>query len=331
MTGNKIPKTRTQIELNTASFNYFIALKLNTHETNIEMIEKAISQIRGTMDDDYYGMRLKELVPDITEVMVNDAMYNNSTEQYEPKTGAQKREAEAAKHFKLDEAMLLVKNICLNNGMMRKSMLKKIYEGANKEAKCFQFSDLEKEFIAWNSESMVKYVDDTAGIRIPLKEFDVITKLLQALLNISNLYEFLEISQKASSQEISQAKKDKYVEYISKGDRNQRSLGKNLCGYVEMVLSDDEKKKQYDYYIKIQEKVWKQFALRKQYGLESLPLNEYNIFATIIKNTLNLDNDAVDEMLCAGLKAYGLVLVGANNKSDELITCPHCVKTFHKN
>ena len=492
MSENKKPVTRSQIELNSASFNYFIALKLSTSETNVKAIEKAITEIQGTADDDMYHVRLKMLTPDMTEVMVNDATYNNLLGQYEPGKGSRKREAEAAKRFKLDEVMLLVKNICLNNGMLHKSALQKICMEANKEAKYFQFPDLENEFIAWNSEITVqdvdetnfrlclkeydnltmslrllrkqnlyefldisttatleeisnaeqnkfreymsnpnnsvkmmgkdfcgyarkylldielktqydnyikisekvwhklafkkqngdnaitrnefinfanlikealsidvdtgeqilraglkeyglgisiggdfepkiKYIDDITGIKIPLLEFDRITKALQCTLRENNLYEFLEISPKASPQEITQAKTNKYNEYMSKGDRSLKSFGKDMCAYVEQVLSDSEKRQQYNYYIKIQDKVWKQFALRKQYGLEYLPLNEYNTFAAIIRNSLNFDNDTVDKMLGTGLKAYGLVVASANNKTNEQITCPHCGKTFLKN
>lgn len=327
---------RSQIELSSASFNYFIALKLSASETNVKTIEKAISEIQGTSDDDVYGERLKKLVPDIIEVMVNDATYNNSSEQYEPKTGARKREAEAAKRFKLEEVMLLVKNICQNNGMLHKSALQKICIETNKDAKYFQFSDLEKEFIAWNSGSAVKYIDDMTGIKIPLNEFDSATKLLQqSPLKKNNLYEFLEISTKASPPEITQAKKDKYDEYMSKGDRSQRSLGKNLCAYVETILLIDEKREQYDYYIKIREKVWKQFALRKQYGAESITLNEFYNFANIIKDTLKLDIESIEKMLGAGLKTYGLVVAGGDRQSlglKELEICPYseCGKIFEK-
>ncbi len=310
---------RTQTELNSANFNYFIALKLDVDETNINKITNAIAEIRSSTDDDAYDERLKALVPDMTEVMVCDATYDPEKEAYTPNTGARKREAEAAKRFKLGEMMELVKNICINNGMMYKSALQQLSNNANMAAKYYSFRELEKEFLAWNTGNAIKYIDDVSGVKISFKDFDSSTELLrQGSLKKDNLYEFLEVSANASPQEIEQAKGNKYKEYTSKGDRSSKTQGKNLCGYVETILLVPEQRKQYDYYIKLREKVWKQFALREKYGATLITPDELYSFANIIKDTLKLDVDTIEIMLGAGLKAYGLVVAGGDKEIPEL-------------
>ena len=327
---------RTQTELSSANFNYFIVLKLGADTTNTKTIENAIAEIRSSTDDDAYGERLKALFTDMTEVMVNDATYDPERRIYVPNTGARKREAEAAKRFKLSETMELVKNICRSNGMMYKSALQQLSNNVNREAKYYSFLELEKEFLAWNTGNTVKYIDDVSGVKISFKDFDSSTELLrQGSLKKDNLYEFLEVSANATPQEIEQAKGNKHKEYMSKGDRSSKTQGKNLCGYVETILLVPEQRKQYDYYIKLREKVWEQFALRKKYGAESITLNEFYSFANIIKDTLKLDVDTIEIMLGAGLKAYGLVVAGGDKESlglKELEICPYadCGKIFEK-
>ena len=311
---------RTQTELSSANFNYFIVLKLGADTTNIKTIENAITEgIRSSTDDGAYGERLKALIPDMTEVMVCDATYDPEKEAYTPNTGARKREAEAAKRFKLGEMMELVKNICRSNGMMYKSALQQLSNNANMAAKYYSFQELEKEFLAWNTGNTVKYIDDVSGVKIPFAAFDSSTELLrQGSLKKDNLYEFLEVSANATPQEIEQAKRNKYDEYMSKAGKASLSQGRKLCGYVEEILLVPEQRKQYDYYIKLREKVWRQFALRKKYGATLITPDELYSFANIIKDTLKLDVDTIEIMLGAGLKAYGLVVAGGDKEIPEL-------------
>ncbi len=326
-------EVRTQQELSSASFNYFIALKLGAKETNTKVIEKAIAEIKSLTDDDAYGERLKKLTADMTEVLINDAVFDPSRNGYVPNSGARKRESDAAVKFKLAEMMELVKNICLNNGMIFKSELQALRNNANKEANYYSFPELEKEFLAFNASGAVKYVDDITGIKIPFKDFDRISESLTSSLKMTTLYEFLGVSPTASEQEISSAKQKAYNDYMAKGDRSFRTLGKTLCGDVETILLVKDARKQYDYYVKLRDKVWKQFALRRQFGAKSISLNEFYSFAQIVMDTLKLGLDEVQTMLGAGLKTYGLTVAGGDKEgtgAKELEICPYpdCGKIY---
>lgn len=313
-------ETRTQAELESPNYNYFIALKLGAKETNQKVIEKAIADIRGSADDDAYRERLKKLVNDMTDVMVTN-------------TEARKQEAARAIEFKLGEMMELVKNICINNGRIFKSELQALALNANKGAQYYTFPDLEKRFLTFINGSNIKYIDDVTGVRIPFNDFDRISDSLQSSLRMTSLYEFLGLPMNASTPDIEKAKSAKYNEYMSLGDRAKKGLGKTLCGDVETILLSAEPRKQYDYYVKIKDSVWKQFALRKQYGAKSISLKEYYGFAQVMKDTLKLDIDAVEVMLGAGLKAYGLTVAGGEKdgtgvKDLEICPYPDCGKIY---
>lgn len=311
--------TRTPQELASANFNYFIALKLGVKETNPKVIEKAIADIKAITDENAYGERLKALTSDMERVMGNEA--------------ERKKEAEAAVRFKLAEMMDLVKNIALSNGIIFKSELQALRNNANKEAQYYTFPELEAEFLAFNANGAIKYIDDVTGVKIPFKDFDRITDSLQSSLRMTTLYEFLGVSPTADDQTIAAAKSKAYSEYMAKGDRSLRSLGKGLCGDVDAFLRSKEGRKNYDEYILLREKVWKQFALRKQYGAKSISLNEFFDFAQIIMDETKKSIDEVEVLLGAGLKAYALTVAGGDKQGTgmkELELCPYddCGKIY---
>ncbi len=312
-------ETRTQQERSSPNFNYFIALKLSAKETNVKVIDKAIADIKAITDDNAYGERLKALTADMETVMHDGNL--------------RKQEADAAVRFKLNEMMDLVKNIALNNGMIFKSELQTLRNNANKEAQYYTFPELEKEVLAFIGNGSVKYIDDIAGVKIPFKDFDRISDSLQSSLRMSTLYEFLGVSPNASEADINAAKQKAYNEYMAKGDRSARTLGKTLCGDVETILLVKEARGHYNDYIKLRDKIWKQFALRKQYGAKSISLNEFYNFAQIIMDTLGRSIDSVEVMLGAGLKAYALTVAGGDKegtgvKDLEICPYPDCGKIY---
>lgn len=318
---------RTSEELQSPKFNYYIALELSANEKNPAVIQKAIAdKIVGQSDDNAYGERLKALVNNITEIMVNDP-------------AARKLEAEAATKFKLDEAVELVKSIAVTNGIMYKSALRTICNNANKPAAYFNFADLEKAFLACVPSGTVKYIDDSAGGGMPLKEFDVCSDMLQSSLRMSSLYEFLGISPTASVSEITAKKDAKYSEYMNKGARDQKTLGKDLCSYVETFLTlKPETRKYYDYYVKTKSEVWRPLYMRSSFGAKSVTINEYYGFAQILMDTLKLNVDDVEVLLGNALKTYGLVISGGENtqaakgglglRDLEICPYPDCGKIY---
>lgn len=316
---------RTAEELSKPEYNYFIALNLSVTETNNAVITKAINKLLGNSGGDILTRRLLVLRDDINETLINNPQLR-------------KQEAERAKEFKLDEIMLIVKSTCLSNGMIYKSELTDLCNAANKNAKFFEFADLEKKFLDFNKGGAVKYRDNTTNV-IPFNQFDKVSTLLEAPPAKESLYEFLNVPGTASLAELEAALKQTYDEAQKKSDLKVKQAASNLCSEAREILIKDPKiRKQYDYYIKVKAKVWNQFRLRKKYGGNEMSISMYYDFAQILMKDLNLPIDEVEEMLGAGLKFYNIVIsggqIGTEAKSElgikslELCPYPDCGKVY---
>ena len=321
---------RTAEELQKPEYNYFIALKLNGKEKNTTVIEKAISKTCGNTSGDIISRRLIELRQDITEIMVNDAVYDPSTGTYKPNSGGRQKEAEAAKQLKLSELMKLIQNMCMSNGRIFKSTLVELCTTANKTAEYFTIDELIKQCDSLIRQG-VKFIDNTTAL-IPFGDLEKASKLLETPPAKANLYEFLGIPEQSSSAEIAAARQKVYNESQTKTDLKLKQSVSNLCALVDtLLIKNDSVRRQYDYYMRVKDTVWDQFKMRKTYGAKGISIDEYYTFAETLQRTLGLKIDDVEEMLGAGLKYYGLVVAGEDGDGSakdklgipDLEICPY--------
>lgn len=313
---------RTPEELKNPEYNYFIALKLDVTETNGSNIDKAINRTLGNTGGSIVLRRLLNLREDI-ETTLQDA-------------SLRKEEAKAASRFKLDEIMPVVIGTAVSNGIMYKSDLEDLCNTANRSCKFFEFTELEKRFLDATKNGSVKYIDNTTKL-IPFAKFDKVAALLDGPNPKNSLYDYLEVPQTANAQEIEAAMKQKFAEAQKKSDLKIKQAVSNIGGEVKNILQKDpETRKQYDYYIKVKDKVWNMFKLRKTYGAKDMSLDMYFDFAKVLMDELKLDIDTVEKMLGEGLKYYGLIVSGGSEDAKDklglkdLEVCPYpdCGKIY---
>ena len=300
---------RTADELKDSSFNYFIAFKINIKETDKAKIESQIKRILNTVIGSIQSRRLLELKNDIMEIMCNDSVYNPESGEYQPNAGGRAKEAEAAKAFKLKEALDLVQILCATRKTLLKSEIRKIYDAANSPIAYFTEADFENTVIKPLFGAGFKFVEylDTP---IPFDKYQKTEQLLKPL-DKKDLYDFLGCNITASEAEL-RMKKDAQYKSASSGDLKKKQAISGLCGYVqELLLSSSESRRNYDNYLALNDNVWSEFEKRKRFGIKELTIGEYRIYAQKIINTLHIGVDEAEKMLAVACKFFQFTLVGA--------------------
>lgn len=315
-------KRRTSEELRQSRYNYFIALRVGVAASK-KQIEDAISSLQGdTNKDSSYDTRLRELVPDMQDTLIND----NTKKQ---------EEKDSAIRFKLNDGLELLKDVASKNGIIYTSYIKDVTNSLNpSNEKYFELADLKNAFIAWDSSKTIKYIDDIADCKIKFIKIDEFTAKMQDTFKKNNFYEYLGVSQNATDIETA-------IEAAFKRDGGNTArtkegrVAKELQPFLLGILSKQPDRKYYDYYILTREKVWKPLALRNKCGIKEISLNEFLEFANILKSILKIDISEVEVMLCAGLREYRLMISGGDRESlglKPLEICPYddCGKIFEK-
>lgn len=317
-------------ELQNPDYNYFIAFKVDATEKNAKKIEQNINSITGgaaSTSGSIYIRRLIELKKDAIEVLCNDATYNASTDSYTPNSGARQREADAAKKMKLDDAVKVVELICLHTKKLFKSDVIKITGEANKAAKYFTADELWQK-VAYLQQQGVKLYDNASRM-IPFADYRKVDALLEAL-QMTSLYDFLEISFNASIDDIKRAKTEIYTKGQKFVDKKKKQAYSNLCSEAEKILTKTpESRKNYDNYLKLKTQVWDEFERRKTYGVKELSMEEYLSYAKIVRDELGISVDDTEKLLAEGMANWVLTLTGKGEGVD-LAMCPYegCGKLY---
>ena len=292
---------RTDEELNNPQFNYFIAFKLDINETNPEVIEQAVKKRLNFPGGDVRTRRLIELKNDIIEIMCNDAVFDGT--EYVPHAGGRKQEADRALELKLNEAVTLVQNICAMSG--RKDLelgeLEKIRAGA---MGYFTLTEFKNRLEAL---PLGIKVSSTAQRVMLFGEYSKIEDYL-TIVNKKDLYDFLGVSNTASTAEITSASNLAYANGIKATNLSLRQAVSGLCMCVKKLLltSDYKFRTYYDYYLKLKDSVWKMLALRRSYGLNALTAEEHRAFIQIIVNAVSVDEVEAEMIFAVGCKYYNI-------------------------
>lgn len=325
-------------ELNNPDLNYFLAFGISLTETNISMIEdsirKYVSSIRGKAT--VVQLRLKELKYDAIEIMCNDATYDESSGKYIPNSGARKREADAAKAFKLEEAAQGVRNKAKTKNKIFKSEIATVSDKANSPISYFSdedfFSRIEKEF---NSIG-IKIIDDLDD-EIPFKIFEKAQKRIESFPQkyipedkrpAKNLYDVLSVSKTEKTDEIRMKNSALYGKRGS--DKKDVQSIEGICASVKSILLEDVKTRNaYDQYLVLKDDVWIPFSEMEKWGLIQMNFSDYEKFVEVVKNLLHVSVAEAEKIVAIGCKAYKLQVLGdpVNISLDE---CPFCGKLYKK-
>jgi hypothetical protein len=111
-----------------------------------------------------------------------------------------------------------------------------------------------------------------------------------------------------------------------------------LLGIAKNLFKTEESKIKYDNYLAIKESVWDQLELRQNHGIKEITIDEFLLYAEVMRATLKMDIEKVELQLAAGLKEFKIIVVGSeeNETKDEygeaihLELCPYeeCGKAY---
>ena len=293
---------RSREELSKPEFNYYIAFGIDPAEHDKTKIETKIKKVLCSTKGDITSRRLIELMTDILEIMVNDAVFDGA--KYVPNSGGRAKELERAKSIKLSAVEKLVGILCQTRKTLLKSELDNIYQKASMPIAFFS----EKEFYdaIKTRVSVVNNIDE----RIPFQEYARIEKQLDAL-GKTDLYDFLNISGSASEIEIKSANDAVYKQGSKLSDPKKRQAYSTLCGSVHKVLlSSVSSKANYDMYLLLKEKVWDEFFLRGEFGINRLTIKEYEKYVQTVIALAKVTRDEAERIIGIGCKYFRFNIAG---------------------
>ena len=305
---------RTADELKDSSYNYFIAFKIDLQETDKAKIESQIKKVLCDPKGSVQSRRLLELKNDIMEVMCNDSVYNPESGEYQPNAGGRAKEAEAAKDFRLKEALDLVQILCATRKTLLKSEIRKIYDAANSPIAYFtevDFDNAMKPLVVG-----VKIVDNLDA-SMPFDKYKKTEQFLKPL-DKKDLYDFLGCKITDSEKELQEKQNAQYQYSQDVRDLNKKQAICGLCGYVqELLLSSSESRKNYDNYLALKDDVWSEFEKRKAFGVTTLTTDEYEMYTQKIIDTLHIRVDEAEKMLAVACKFFQIATQAAHIRTAE--------------
>lgn len=328
---------RTPDELKNPDFNYYIAFKIDLNEVDKAKIEPIIKKALSNTGGSLTIRRLIELKNDIIQILCNDAVFDGTN--YQPNSGGRKKEAEAAKKFKIKEVVDNIQMLCQTRKTLLKSELLTIYGTANKSATYFTEEEFFKELV-FLSGLGVKIIDNT-DVKIPFDKFQQAEKLLDTVKK-DNLYDYLGIDKSASEETIKETAQRVFNEARKKGSVGSQAES-GLDGIIKVLLLKEQSRRSYDQYLVIKEVVWDEFAQRKKMGIKELNMDEYEKYVSIVISSLKVTLDEAEKILAIGCKYFQLTIVGkTEDNSFEFCpfedcgllyvkgakSCPHCGRSL---
>jgi len=270
---------RTKKEKDNKLFNYYLCFGIETNKKS-EEISAILSQRRliwtqGTA----IQRRYLELWGDITEVMVYDAVYNESTNEYERNSGGRKQELLKAKEIILKEAISALKHRLNVNHIVVKRDLINIYKANSKYITM-------KELEAACCENSIEYVNNL-NLSFDFNDYDEIDNLL-FFVEKEDLYDFLGVDKNIDMDFIN----DK-ISVVYKGiKRKISSLGQagvRLCEFSKRILNSVENRKMYDLFLLIKD-IYINLKSLKSAGIPFISYDEYeyNVIQIVHKTNLSL-------------------------------------------
>ena len=292
---------RTGAELNDPKYNYFIAFDIDIAEFNPDVILRKIKMKLSAAIGNMHTRRLLELKNDIIEVMCNDAVFDGTS--YVPKMGGRKMEADNATELKLNEAVSLIENICTVSGRktLEYSELEKIQIGARGY---FTVAELKKR--VEDLPQGIKVMSTAQRVML-FSDYSKIEEYL-TIVQKKDLYDFLGVSDTASTAEITSASNVAYAGGIKATNLSLKQAVSGLCMCTKKLLLNEDPKYRtyYDYYLKIKDSVWKMIGLRRAYGIKTLTPEEYKGFVQIISNAVSVEETEAEMILAVGCKYYNI-------------------------
>lgn len=325
-------------ELNNPELNYFLAFGISLTESNSSKIEDSIKKyISGLRNGaTVVQLRLKELKDDAIEIMCNDATFDENSGKYVPNSGGRKREADAAKVFKMEEAAQGVRSKAKTKSTIFKSEIAAICDKANSPIKFFSdeefYSRIEKEL---NSNG-IKIIDDL-DVEIPFKKFEKAQKQVESFPQkfvpedkrpAKNLYDVLGVSKTEKPDKIKMKSDALYGKRGS--DKKDAQSIEAICGSVKSILLQDVKTRNaYDQYLVLKDDVWIPFSEMEKWGLIQMNFSDYEKSVDVVKNLLHVSVAEAERIVAIGCKAYKLQVLG-DLENISLDECPFCGKLYKK-
>lgn len=317
---------RTPDELRNPEYNYFIAFKIDLKENDPTKIDTIIKKALSGTSGSIIQRRLNELKNDAIQILCNDAVFDG--ENYKPNSGGRKKESDAAKTFKIKEAVDVIQMLCQTRKTLLKSELLTVCTNANKSATYFTEDEFFKA-IGFLSGLGVKIIDNT-DVKIPFDEFQKAEKILDTAKE-KDLYSYLGLPATASLTEIQDKAKELYKESQKTSDLKKKQVGSQIDGVIKKLLGDQQSRKSYDQYLVIKEDVWDDFAQRKSMGIKELHMDEYEIYTSKVISALKISIEEAEKILGIGCKYFQLTIIG-KTEDNSFEYCPYedCGKLYVK-
>ena len=324
---------RTEEEKKSATFNYYLVLRISPAEKDPKAIDRAVKTMANSWTKSTaYDRRFADLRGDILKVMVEDLGFDPATGDY-TKKGARAEELKAAKAMKLKAASDVVVEMCRISGKLYKSSLVKIYENDRKNNGAFDYEwytaqDLEKA-VSYLIDQGVKFIDDTQRH----SAFNSFTKIEENLEHArkTDLYDVIESSPDRSIKELNEAITVAYSKRINKTTSQGTAIGA-LLGEAKTMFKTEASKKAYDDYLSVKESVWNQLKARVKVGIRTLSVEEYLKYIERIKDAHKTDFDSAEQYMVKCMACYGVTVDGLDSSRGgidlEICPYPECGKAF---
>ena len=306
-------KFRTPEELKNPELNYYLAYNIPPTEKDVNKIETTMATkkndfVRGSKT---IHIRLKELYEEAVQIM------KDST--------SREKEFQAAKKFKLDEALKVIANFVNTRGKIYESDLKNIVD--RDKSGWITLEEI-KNGIEYLIKQGVQVLDDTKKI-LNLLEKGTINDLLFTL-GKKDFYDFLGLTKNDSLNALQAKQKELYSKAQGSTNKDSKNAATGKLGGFK-IFENETSKKNYDIYLATKD-TWDGLELGKKYGNSWLSEIELINYSEKVKTALNTsDIDFVEVLLAEGLNSYGIEVSGGLGTKIDLETCPYCGKPYVNN
>ncbi len=300
----ELTKTRTDEELKSSNYNYYLAYNIKPDEKDdAKKIETVMNQRKNTFAQSTKSIdsRLKELFDDAKEIMKDNA--------------GRKKEFDAAKKFKLDEAIKTMTSFANMRGKIYQSDIDNIVK-----QKWVTLEELK------SGVKDVQIFDDTQKI-LNLKEKNDMEEYL-VTLGKKDFYDFLDLTENDNIEALQKKRAELYSKATSNTNKNSQvtATGK-LAGYTK-IFENQNSKKNYDIYLKTKD-IWDELKLWKSSSNAVFQEKELIELSGKIKIALNTsDISLVEKLLKEGLDFNGIIAAGGIGDKIDLEICEYCGKAF---
>ena len=329
---------RTKEELDDVEFNYFHYYVIKPSENNPDNISTIIKK-KASDTNPKFPRLARDLKDDAIQIMVNDAIFDDASGKYIPKSGGREKERLHLKELVLKDSLNYLQNASKAKKIVLYSLIQKITDSPRnkiQDESIFTFDELLSSARYLEKQEGFQFIDENKSD--PFAAFDGMEQYFLTL-NIHDLYEFLGVDKKASLKDINDSLLAKKAEHnkLPANMRDKKNAYSKLNGKVPVILQNPDQRKLYDYFITFYDDIWSRLKAKKMYNDFDLDFDDFTGYVSIIQKETGLSVKEANQVMMMGVHHYSLNLVGGNEDdglntcpkrgtlySKELKVCPHC-------